>query len=404
MDIWILYNGMTGVMNMLHVLYIEISVIGVCLLTIILFKQRQNVGSSNLQRQFNRLIYVTILMLIVDSVCWLLDGAVFAHARFLKITAESAYYVLDILIPYLWVVYLEIAVSKKQKVTYRRLRLLAVPLALVLALIAVNLKTGTIFIIDENNVYHRSSGFFIFAIVPYVYLAYASVRALYAARRAGWSDDRRRYYSLAFFPVLPAIGGAIQSFVYGVTLIWVFVAVSIMLMYIDSINRQVSIDPLTGINNRRELTKYIQRETRDPVNGGILALVMMDVDNFKQINDTHGHYYGDSILVAVSKILKKSCKNTPAFLARYGGDEFCIVYPAESVKEVEAIIAGILRNVLRWNTLCTEPVSIGLSIGYAVWQPEAGETVEDLYKRADRKMYQVKSAKKCVVPASQKGA
>ena len=389
---------------MLHVLYLEISVIGVCLLTIILIKQRQNVGSSNLQRQFNRLIYATMMMLIIDSVCWLLDGAVFAHARPLKIAAESTYYVLNILIPYLWVVYLEIAVSKKQKVTYRRLRLLGIPLALVFLWIAANLKFGTIFTVDENNVYHRGSGFFTFAVVAYAYLAYASVRALCAARHASWSDDKRRYYSLAFFVVLPAVGGVIQTFVYGVSLIWVFVAISIMLMYIDSINRQVSIDPLTGINNRRELTKYILRETRDPVNDGILALIMMDVDNFKQINDTHGHYYGDSILVAVSEILKKSCKNTPAFLARYGGDEFCIVYPAENVKEVEAVIAGILRNVLRWNTLCSEPVNIGLSIGYAVWQPEAGETAEDLYKRADRKMYQVKSAKKCVLPASQKGA
>ena len=56
---------------------------------------------------------------------------------------------------------------------------------------------------------------------------------------------------------------------------------------------------------------------------------MMDVDGFKLINDTHGHFYGDSILIAVSEILKASCKNTEAFLARYGGDEFCIALPAE---------------------------------------------------------------------------
>ncbi|MFH1512743.1 MAG: GGDEF domain-containing protein [Bacillota bacterium] len=383
-------------MKMLHMLYVEISVIGVCLLLIILFNQHQNSGSSTLQFQFNRLIYATIAMLIVDTACWLLDGATFTHARIFKTAAETVYYIINILIPYLWVVYLEMALSKEQKATCRRLRILAIPLVLLIIFIFVNLYTHGIFIIDANNVYHRNSGFYVFIVAAYAYLGYASVRALMAARRAGWSEDKRRYYALAFFVVPPAIGGIIQTFVYGVSLIWVFVAISIMLMYIDSLNWQISADPLTGINNRRELTKYLLRETKDPAYGGILALIMMDVDNFKQINDSFGHYYGDDILVAVSEILKQSCKNSPVILARYGGDEFCIAYPAESIDAVEGIISKILRDVIHWNSMRNEPVSIGLSIGYSVWQPDTGDTVDDLFKRADQKMYQVKSAKKSI--------
>ena len=379
---------------MLHALYLEINIVGVCLLLIIVSKQRLNIGSSTLQRQFNRLIYATVAMLIIDTSCWLLDGATFPNARIFKTAAETLYYVFNILIPYLWVVYSEFDIGKDRKSTYRRLWLLSIPMLLVFAFILVNLHTHSIFVIDENNVYHRNPGFYVFAVGAFGYLGYASIRALIAAHRASWSDDRRRYYAMAFFVVLPAIGGIIQTFVYGVSLIWVFVAVSIMLMYIDSLNRQISTDPLTGINNRRELTKYILRETRDPAYDGILALLMMDVDNFKQVNDTYGHYYGDGILVAVSKILKQSCKNTPAFLARYGGDEFCIVYPAESTKAVESIISGILRNVIHWNSLRGEQVKIGLSIGYSVWRPGGKDTVDDLYKRADAQMYQIKSAKK----------
>ncbi len=378
---------------MQNALYVEINSIGVCLLLIIIFNQHQNIGSSTMQRQFNHLVFSTIAMLIVDTGCWLLDGTKFPHARTLNAAVETCYYFLNIYIPYLWVVYLEIAINKEQKEIFRKLRFLAIPVVILSIFLFVNLKTESVFIIDENNIYHRNSGYLAYAILAYVYLGYASARALIAVYRADWTEDKRRYYPMAFFTVLPAIGGIIQILYYGTTLIWVFVAISIVIMYIDSLNRQISADSLTGINNRRELTKYLIHETKDPDYKGILALLMMDADRFKQINDTYGHYYGDCVLVALSEILKQSCRNTPAFLARYGGDEFCIVYPAENIQEVEEVIAKIQSNLTKWNNERNEPVKIGLSIGYSIWHPETGETVEELYKQADQKMYQAKSAK-----------
>jgi len=378
---------------MVHALYIEINSIGIILLLILLFNERQDIGSSTLQRQFNLLIYATIIMLAVDTACWLIDGTTFAHARGFNIAIETVYYVFNILIPYLWVVYMEFAASDEQKVSFRKLRLLAIPMELLVILLFVNLKTGTVFVIDAENVYHRSAGFIAYAVLSYGYLIYASVRALLAARHASWKDDKRRYYPMIFFMVPPAVGGLIQTFFYGLSLIWVFVSVSIMIMYIYSLKRQISSDPLTGINNRRELVKYLRHETREPAAGGVLALMMMDVDGFKHVNDTCGHYYGDGVLVTVAEILKQSCKNTSAFLARHGGDEFCIVYPAKNIKAVEGMIADIQNNIAQWNDTHTEPVRIGLSIGYSVWDPKTDQSPEDLYQRADQKMYEAKYAK-----------
>ncbi len=379
---------------MQNVLYVEISIVGTCLLLIILFNQHQNVGSSTLQRQFNRLVYATIAMLAVDTACWLIDGADFPYAHAANWIIETLYYFLNILIPFLWAIYVEINVSRGQKIPARRLRLLVVPLLIFSAALVVNLHTQTFFQIDEQNLYHRSAGFVVFVVLAYAYLTHATGRALLAARRAGWKEERRRLYLMVWFAALPAAGGLIQTFFYGVTLIWVFTAVAIMMMYIDSLNRQISADPLTGINNRRELTKYILRETRESTGGGTLALVMMDVDGFKQVNDSFGHPYGDAVLLAVAEILKQACKDTPAFLARFGGDEFCIVYPADTQKAVEGVIARIRNNVVQWNSARTEPVKIGLSIGYAVWNADGSDTVEDLYKRADLKMYEAKNEKK----------
>jgi len=334
---------------MQHVLYIEISAVGICLLLIILLKQHAEVGNSIMKRQFNYLIYATLAMLVVDTACWTLDGATFPGAYGLKLTAESVYYVFNVLIPYLWLMFVEVAVSKETKSTYRRLKWLSIPMFLLFALIVANVFTGTLFIIDEQNVYHRNTGVYAVLLVVYGYLIYTATLAIQAARRASWKEDKRRHYALAVAVILPGLAGIIQAFLYGIAVIWVFTAISIMMMYIDSLNHQISADPLTGINNRRELSRYILRETRDQSSQGLLALIMMD-DNFKQINDDYGHYYGDETLVQVADILKDSCKNTTAFLARYGGDEFCIVYPATTRRVVEEMIANILRNVIRWNT------------------------------------------------------
>jgi diguanylate cyclase (GGDEF)-like protein len=378
----------------LNALYLEISVVGICLLLIILFNQYQNIGSSTLQRQFNLLIYCTIVMMAVDAACWLIDGTAFPHARAWNMAIETVYYFLNILIPYLWVVYVEIAVSRDQKIDLRRIQVLALPLAILAVMLLINLHTQFVFTISQDNVYRRGTGFAAFAVVAFMYLIHAAFRALLTARRAPWKEEKRRYTPMALFMVLPAVGGLIQTFCFGVTLIWIFVAVAIMMLYIDSLNRQISADPLTGINNRRELNRYLLRETRDPAYDGILALIMMDVDNFKQVNDTYGHYVGDGVLIAVAEILKQACKHTSAFLARYGGDEFCIVYPAENTGTVDAMIGRILADTARQNDTRGGQAGIGLSIGYAVWQPDTDKSVDDLYKRADQQMYRIKSAKK----------
>lgn len=379
---------------MQNILYLEISSVGICLLLIILFNQRQDIGSSTIQRQFNMLVYATIAILIVDAVCWLVDGASFPNAHYVVTGIQTLYYFLNIFVPYTWVVYLEVNLNQEQSQRYRRLRLLAIPLVLLTVLLFINRSTGTVFVIDESNVYHRSPGYLAYAIMSYIYLGYACVRAMVAARRARWIVEKRRYYPMVYFMVLPAVGGVIQIFFYGVTMIWIFVAISIMFLYIDSLNRQISTDPLTALNNRRELTKFIMRQTRDSAYEGVTAVIMIDVDGFKQVNDTYGHYFGDSVLTAVSEILKQSCKDTLAFLARYGGDEFCIVYPTDTIKAVETLIAEIRANINRFNSTDTLQVNLGLSIGYAIWNPDADQNMKNAFEHADEMMYREKSKKK----------
>lgn len=382
---------------MQHALYVEISVIGIILLSIVLMSQRQFTAASAAQRRFNNLIYVTIMMLVVDAACWLIDGMQFHLARQLNYTLETIYYALHVLLPYLWALYVEGALSTDLRAAGRRIAIATVPLILFLIALVPNLKFGFVFTIDAKNIYHREIGVYFYAFLSYAYLIYGSIRSLIKARGAAWVDDRRRYYTMAFFAVLPSLGGFIQLFFYGVSLNWILASVSILLVYLDAQNRQISTDPLTNLNNRRELSKFLLREIsdRDPNKGGALTLMIMDVDGFKMINDTYGHFYGDSVLVAVSEILKASCKNTNAFLARFGGDEFCIVLPPSMETDAEELIQQVQVNVTSWNQSHPEMKPIGLSIGYAEWDPNQDKSYEMFLARADARMYEVKNAKKC---------
>ena len=381
---------------MQHALYVEISAIGIILLGIILVTQRQSKATSAAQRRFNSLIYATMMMLTVDAACWLIDGAQFLFARELNYALETIYYVLHVLLPYLWALYVESALSADIQAANKRILIATIPLILFILALGFNLEYGFVFTIDAQNVYHRADGVYVYAFFSYAYLIYGSIRSLIKARGASWVDDRRRYYTMAFFAVLPSLGGFIQLFFYGVSLNWILASVSILLVYIDTQNRQISTDPLTSLNNRRELSKYLVRETddREQQYGRQLALIMMDVDDFKQINDTYGHFYGDGVLIAVSEILKSSCKNTEAFLARYGGDEFCIVLHSSAEVDAEELIARVQANVSHWNETHKQMRSIGLSIGFAEWDAQNDISYETLLARADKRMYEVKNAKK----------
>ena len=151
---------------------------------------------------------------------------------------------------------MEVSLSTDLKAARRRVNIATVPLVLFIAALAFNFRYGFVFTIDADNVYHhRAFGMYIYSFLSYAYMIYASIRSLIKAKNSSWADDKRRCYTMAFFAVLPSIGGLIQLFFYGVSLNWILASVSILLVYIDAQNRQISTDPLSGLNNRRELTK-----------------------------------------------------------------------------------------------------------------------------------------------------
>jgi diguanylate cyclase (GGDEF)-like protein len=148
--------------------------------------------------------------------------------------------------------------------------------------------------------------------------------------------------------------------------------------------KMAKTDPLTGVANRGGIGDFLLREIRSHIEtGNPLTVILLDVDHFKQINDTYGHDHGDAVLVKVARILVETLRASDA-VARWGGEEFLLVCPNTSLDS-----GGALAEKLRYRVknLGANGASISASFGVATL---GRESIEELIKRVDAALYRAK--------------
>jgi len=144
-------------------------------------------------------------------------------------------------------------------------------------------------------------------------------------------------------------------------------------------------DALTGLHNRRALYDYLKHESQVAERHHLsFVLIYMDLNNFKTVNDLHGHQAGDAVLEQVGKTLINETRSVD-IPARYGGDEFCIIMPRISLNEIEIPLRRITSD---FDAHCNYPVTF--SMGVVQVGPTHFEEPEELIQIADRLMYEAK--------------
>jgi diguanylate cyclase (GGDEF)-like protein len=153
---------------------------------------------------------------------------------------------------------------------------------------------------------------------------------------------------------------------------------------------QANHDPLTGVYNRRYFNQVIEQElARSKRYVRTIGFLMIDVDRFKEINDSFGHQVGDEVLTGVAILLRSAVRESD-LVVRYGGDEFLVVL-MELEGEGDAIEDRITAVVAERNeTSEMIPFPVTLSIGKAFWDPSKHQSIESVLAEADRKMYVAK--------------
>ncbi len=161
---------------------------------------------------------------------------------------------------------------------------------------------------------------------------------------------------------------------------------------LDQLSWQSEHDPLTGLANRRAFDRLLQLEFQRAASSGTsLSVVMLDVDDFKDINDTYGHPCGDNVLVQIAHVLT-SGKRPYDIAARIGGEEFALILPGASDVTARLMVERLLTFLRQINISCKEhpPFKVTFSAGVAACKNNGTCKVEELLAQADEALYEAK--------------
>ncbi len=339
-------------------------------------------------RLFRWLILTVMALLTLEISTWLVNEKPGRLFFIFNNAANTIFFMLGSLPIIVWVLY----ASYQLFHSIRRLKIemifLLIPITFIAILSMLSPSMGLIFRIDSDNIYQRGPFFTVFAIVSFLPIIYSTI--MYIVFRKG--IPKKFFVPMLLFVVPPIIGAIIQSLFYGITLLWSSVTISLFIVHNYVQNQRLNLDHLTGLYNRRQIGNYINDKIQSAKKGKGFSCVILDIDNFKSINDNYGHIAGDEALIAIAQILKLCIRNDD-FLARYGGDEFIMVLDIDDRMALKQTITRIQAGVTEYNHENSKPFKLSLSIGYKVYDVNSGMTMEGFISNIDSLMYKDKELK-----------
>jgi diguanylate cyclase (GGDEF)-like protein len=163
-------------------------------------------------------------------------------------------------------------------------------------------------------------------------------------------------------------------------------------IYINIQNGEISTDHLTGLYNRRRLDEHFHRRIKMLKKEHLLFAIMLDLDDFKKINDIYGHAAGDDALMEIAELLRNVCRGSDDFITRMGGDEFIILGERTKTEEIIQLMDMIATAAQDNNKRRKLDYILQPSMGYSVYKQ--GDTANVFFASADKAMYLKKQEKK----------
>jgi GGDEF domain-containing protein len=231
--------------------------------------------------------------------------------------------------PFFWALYVHFQVFNDQARTRKILIPLLIPLLASTVLTLLNPVTHSMFYLDNQNFFHRGPLFPLLVAIGFSYLLYSLALIISNKHRI----IKEYFFPLLGFPLPPVIGSIIQILFYGAFTTHSSITLSLIIVYNNIQAKKLNTDYLTGLYNRMGFQQYlknkIQSQKEEPFGG-----IIIDIDNFKRINDRYGHTTGDKVLRAAAALLRKSLRKED-FIARFGGDEFIVIVNARDMSQLE---------------------------------------------------------------------
>ncbi len=334
------------------------------------------------------LVQVTIFMLLID-ITSRFDGNHGSLYIMLNHISNFLVFALNLLIPSLWLLYVHYHIYP-DIIKNRKLlkRLIIVNIINVIVLI-ISMPFGWFYHIDENNIYQRGP-FYVVTILITVGIVISAFLMIYSNKK---KIAKRHYFALQFFAVPPIIGMILQTLFFNLPLTLNGMVISVFLVFLNIQRNTINTDYLTGVGNRNNFDIELESKISKASSGKRFGGVMVDLFDFKSINDNFGHDMGDRALIAAAEILASSIRNQDS-LSRVGGDEFCIILDVDNREKLELIIQRIEKSIEEYNKSSGMPYTLKFSIGYDLYDQNTKMTADQFTKHIDTLMYKDKEKDK----------
>ena len=366
----------------------EVSIGCVCVLMVLLYSIKRLPTPQLKFTLFHRLVLWHALYFLSDSVWAMVNDGVIPKNTFSVLAVNYSNAVILAALFYSCFIYAEM--STRPEMTRMQIRCLQaklrIPIFVEMVILLVSFVAAPDFWLDKD-LEPRDLYYFILAFIPIVYIMVVTVRCIARGLKPENRQHLKTYLIVASYtPGCIVAGGAQILFSLTTPIFCFWCTLIILFVYLNSQNQLISTDPLTSLNNRNQLQRYLllQRDAKDSY------VIMVDVDHFKQINDTYGHVEGDKALIIISRALKQACGRLKMsiFLCRYGGDEFLMIAQTETPDDVLKVVRDCLQEQIA-NREDSQTYTIEVSLGYARWDGNVAN-FKDCVAHADQKMYEDK--------------
>lgn len=261
------------------------------------------------------------------------------------------------------------------------------PLIIMTVINIMSFWTGYTFTVLPDGTYVRGPLYILQIIACYSYFLF-STGICFDGYLHGNVMERDLFKKLFLFSLFPIIGGLFQVIIATIPFTAAAMIVSIFYTFIRLQDQRINTDAMTALNNKLCTQRYIEHMSRTAKQEPFF-LFMLDVNHFKQVNDTYGHLMGDNVLIAVADALKRTASTIGGFVGRFGGDEFTIIlrqstYPVPD--GLQEILNRKIKQIIEDRNLGVE---VTISVGWSLCEKN-DEQVSDIISKADAMLYEVK--------------
>lgn len=330
--------------------------------------------SQNISKRKRKAFICIYLLVLLASVCeWLgvfLDG----FSGDINILHKIAKFLELSITPFFPIIYAEAIFSTSKHKTKRHIVIFSL-LAFHTTLEFLSMHYGFIFQVDESGYYHHAICYNIY-VIAFLLSAFYFFKKLFA-----FSEyyQNKNIFVLIMIVLFIVIGISIQFVNPNLRTTWLTIGISCILVYIYYNEIALCIDHLTQLLNQRAYKTYL-----DTISSPV-EIILFDVDDFKNVNDTLGHAFGDTVLASIGKAIKE-IYSSHGYCYRIGGDEFCVILTKhDCVKKLNHSFVNELNELRRY-----EPHLPYVSIGHTYFDPDY-QDVSEAVSTADQDLYDCKS-------------